>query len=118
GTIHLLDGKTLQEIDNYSIPEAIDPAFATGFGTMSVHEVAMDQAEDIGYLSWYDAGIRVIRFGPSGIEEVGHYIDVKATTSGASKPIGCLVTQLRRPISWAVTATAACGSSNTRVLSK
>ncbi|MEO7839327.1 MAG: hypothetical protein ABIU06_08255, partial [Anaerolineales bacterium] len=42
GTIHLLDGKTLQEIDNYSIPEAIDPAFATGFGTMSVHEVAMD----------------------------------------------------------------------------
>ncbi len=75
GTIHLLDAKTLQEIDNYSIPEAIDPAFAAGFGTMSVHEVATDKAENLGYLSWYDAGIRVIRFGESGIEEVGHYID-------------------------------------------
>nr|MBA2599932.1 hypothetical protein [Actinomycetota bacterium] len=51
GTIHLLDGRTLQEVDNYSIPEAIDPAFASGFGTMSVHEVAMDKAENLGYLS-------------------------------------------------------------------
>ena len=75
GTIHLLDAKTLEEIDNYSIPQAIDPAYASGFGTMSVHEVATDKAENLGYLSWYDAGIRVIRFGPSGIEEVGHYID-------------------------------------------
>lgn len=75
GTIHLLNAKTLQEIDNYSIPEAIDPAFASGFGTMSVHEVATDKAENLGYLSWYDAGIRVIRFGADGIEEVGHYVD-------------------------------------------
>jgi len=76
GTIHLLDAKTLEEIDNYSIPEAIDEAYASGFGTMSVHEVATDKAENLGYLSWYDAGIRVIRFGPDGIEEVGHYVDV------------------------------------------
>lgn len=75
GTIHLLDAKTLEEIDNYSIPEAIDEAYASGFGTMSVHEVATDKAENLGYLSWYDAGIRVIRFGADGIEEVGHYID-------------------------------------------
>lgn len=34
----------------------------------------MDKSENLGYLSWYDAGIRVIRFGPGGIEEVGHYI--------------------------------------------
>ena len=75
GTIHLLDGATLEEVDNYSIPEAIDPAYASGFGTMSVHEVAMDKAENLAYLSWYDAGIRVVKFGSSGIEEVGHYID-------------------------------------------
>ncbi|MEO6652559.1 MAG: hypothetical protein ABIP17_07875 [Ilumatobacteraceae bacterium] len=74
GTIHLLDGATLEEVDNYSIPEAIDPAFASGSGTMSVHEVAMDKAVDLAYLSWYDAGIRVVKFGSSGIEEVGHYI--------------------------------------------
>jgi hypothetical protein len=75
GTVHLLNANTLEEIDNYSIPQAIDPAFASGFGTMSVHEVATDKAENLGYLSWYDAGIRVIRFGPDGIEEVGHYVD-------------------------------------------
>ena len=75
GTIHLLDGATLEEVDNYSIPEAIDPAFASGFGTMSVHEVAVDKALDLAYLSWYDAGIRVVKFGSSGIEEVGHYVD-------------------------------------------
>jgi hypothetical protein len=74
GTIHLLDANTLQEVDNYSIPEAIDPAFASGSGTMSVHEVATDKSENLGYLSWYDAGMRVVRFGPGGIEEVGHYI--------------------------------------------
>ena len=36
----------------------------------------MDKQQDLAYLSWYDAGIRVVRFGPAGIEEVGHYIDV------------------------------------------
>ncbi len=77
GTIHLLNGTTLEEIDNYSIPEAIDPARASGSGTMSVHEVAMDKAQNLAYLSWYDAGIRVVRFGSSGIEEVGHYIDAR-----------------------------------------
>ena len=75
GTIHLLNAATLEEVDNYSIPEAIDPAFASGSGTMSVHEVAMDKALDLAYLSWYDAGIRVVKFGSSGIEEVGHYVD-------------------------------------------
>ena len=74
GTVHLLNADTLQEVDNYSIPQAIDPAYASGFGTMSVHEVATDKEENLGYLAWYDAGMRVIRFGPSGIEEVGHYI--------------------------------------------
>lgn len=76
GTVHLLNAATLEEIDNYAVPEGIDPAFASGFGTMSVHEVATDKAEDLGYISYYDAGLRVIRFGPGGIEEVGHYVDV------------------------------------------
>jgi len=75
GTIHLLNGTTLSEVDNYSIPEAIDPAYQSGFGSLTVHEVAMDKSENLGYLSWYDAGIRVVRFGAGGIEEVGHYID-------------------------------------------
>jgi len=76
GTVHLLNAGSLAEIDNYAVSEGIDPAFASGFGTLSVHEVATDKAEDIAYLSYYDAGLRVIRFGPDGIEEVGHYVDV------------------------------------------
>jgi len=75
GTVHLLNAATLEEIDNYAVSEGIDPAFASGFGTLSVHEVATDKAENLGYISYYDAGLRVIRFGSGGIEEVGHYID-------------------------------------------
>jgi hypothetical protein len=75
GTVHLLRAGSLQEVDNYAVSEGIDPAFASGFGTLSIHEVATDPAEDIAYFSYYDAGFRVARFGPGGIEEVGHYID-------------------------------------------
>ena len=75
GYVHLFDANTLQEIDTYAVSEALDPAFATGFGTLSVHEVATDIDSDLAYLSYYDAGLRVIKFGTSGIQEVGHYID-------------------------------------------
>lgn len=76
GYVRLLDAATLEEIDTYAVPEGIDPAFATGFGTLSVHEVATDKADDLAYISYYDAGFRVVRFGADGITEVGHYIDV------------------------------------------
>ena len=36
--------------------------------------MATDIDSDLAYLAYYDAGLRVIRFGPSGIQEVGHYI--------------------------------------------
>jgi len=75
GYVHLFDAATLTEIDTYAVPEALNPSFATGFGALSVHEVATDIDSDLAYLSYYDAGLRVIRFGPSGITEVGHYID-------------------------------------------
>ncbi len=75
GYVHLYDADTLQEIDTYAVAEALNPAFATGFGALSVHEVAVDIDSDLAYLSYYDAGLRVINFGPSGIQEVGHYID-------------------------------------------
>ncbi|MDQ4030151.1 MAG: hypothetical protein M3168_03825, partial [Actinomycetota bacterium] len=42
GFVRLLDAETLEEIDSYAVSEGIDPAFATGFGTLSVHEVATD----------------------------------------------------------------------------
>jgi hypothetical protein len=65
----------VERIDSYAIPEALDPAFAFGFGDLSIHEVAMDPGQNLAYSSYYAGGMRVFRFGEAGIEEVGHYID-------------------------------------------
>jgi len=75
GYVHLFNATTLQEIDTYAVAEGLDPDFATGFGNLTVHEVAVDIETDLAYLSYYDAGLRVIKFGPAGINEVGHFID-------------------------------------------
>ncbi len=76
GYVRLLDRKTMEQIDAYAVDEALDPAFAQGSGDLSVHEVAVDpRRSDLAYLSYYSAGLRVIRYGKDGIEEVGHYID-------------------------------------------
>ena len=75
GYIHLFNARTLAEIDTYAIPEALDPAFAEGFGALSVHEVATDPANNLVYVSYYAGGFRVLKFGKRGIEEVGHFID-------------------------------------------
>jgi hypothetical protein len=75
GYIHLFDAATLREIDTYAVPETKLEANASGSGTMSVHEVEFDHNANLAYLAWYDAGFRVIRYGPGGIEEVGHFID-------------------------------------------
>jgi hypothetical protein len=75
GYVRLLNARTMEEIDAYAIDEAMDPAFASGFGVLSVHEVAVDPFRPrVAYLSYYAGGLRVIRYGPTGIEEVGHYI--------------------------------------------
>ena len=82
GYVHLYgygSGK-FAELDTYAIPQAHDPAFASGFGDLSVHEVAMS-AEDarLAYFSYYAGGFRVARIDESGeepaLEEVGHFID-------------------------------------------
>jgi hypothetical protein len=75
GYVHLYDADTLEEIDTYAIPESLDPEFAEGFGDLSVHEVATDPKHDIGYISYYAGGFRVISFDKRrGIREIGHYI--------------------------------------------
>jgi hypothetical protein len=58
GYIHLFDANTLQELDQFAIPEAMDPAFATGFGDLSVHEVAADPLNPrLFYASYYAGGV-------------------------------------------------------------
>jgi hypothetical protein len=76
GYVHLHDGRTLKELGTYAVPEALDPAYASGFGDLTVHEVKTDprQGKDVAYFSYYAAGLRVATFGNKGIREVGHYI--------------------------------------------
>ncbi|HEU5143716.1 MAG TPA: PA domain-containing protein, partial [Dermatophilaceae bacterium] len=82
GYVHLFrnGGGKLQELDTYAIPQAHDPAYATGFGDLSVHEVATsEQVANRLYFSYYSGGFRVAEIRQQGkkaeIVETGHYID-------------------------------------------
>jgi hypothetical protein len=44
---------SISQVDTYAVPESQDPAFAEGFGDLSVHEVAMDpDRRGLAYLSY------------------------------------------------------------------
>jgi hypothetical protein len=77
GGSRLLDADSLEEIDQFYIDEASDPAFAVGFGDVDVHEVATGRGPDanLAYFAHYSGGIRVARFDATGIEEIGRLID-------------------------------------------
>ena len=79
GYVHLFrygSGK-MTELDTYAIPEAHDPAFASGFGDLSVHEAATSPTRaDLVYFSYYAAGFRVAKIAGGKLAEVGHFIDV------------------------------------------
>jgi hypothetical protein len=79
GYSRLLDAQAagLPELDQYWLPEAADPMFATGFGDVDVHEVATGRGPDadLAYYAHYSGGIRVARFDATAINEVGAFID-------------------------------------------
>jgi hypothetical protein len=63
-------------LDTYAIPEAMNPAFANGFGALSVHEVAVDPLDpSLAYLSYYAGGIRAIQIVNNSLVEVGSFLD-------------------------------------------
>jgi hypothetical protein len=77
---------TLTEVDTFAIPEAMNPAFATGFGALSVHEVATEKADaSRAFLSYYAGGIRALQIqctDPSDastcrLVQTGGYLDPK-----------------------------------------
>ncbi len=80
GYVHLYrndaSGK-LTELDTWAIPEAMNPANATGKGDLSVHEVATSSVDsNLAYFSYYSGGFRVAKINSSNkIEQVGHFID-------------------------------------------
>jgi hypothetical protein len=62
----------------------MNPAYATGFGDLSVHEVATDpQDPSLAYLSYYSGGLRAVQIqciNPADVAtcdlvEVGGYLD-------------------------------------------
>ena len=75
GYVHLYDATTMQDVDQYYIPESQDPAHAEGSGDLSVHEVATDPDRNLAYISYYAGGFRVVSYGSGGLKEVGRFID-------------------------------------------
>jgi len=75
GYVHQYNATTMQDVDQYALPEGQDPAYADGFGDLSVHEVATDPDRNLVYVSHYAGGFRVLSYGPGGLSEVGRYID-------------------------------------------
>ncbi len=78
GYVHLYrnGGGKLEALDTYAIPQAHDPAFARGFGDLSVHEVATSQkVANRMYFSYYSGGFRVAEIENDRIVEKGAYID-------------------------------------------
>ncbi len=78
GYVHLYRNGTgkLQELDTYAVATGMDPAYETGFGNQTVHEVAVSAKNpQLVYLSYYDAGLRVISLKGNKITEVGHFVD-------------------------------------------
>ena len=87
GYVHLYlrnADNSLTELDTFAIDEAHDPDFATGFGDLTVHEVATDpQDPSLAYLSYYSGGLRAVQIQCSDpadtstceLVEVGGYLD-------------------------------------------
>ncbi|HET7735691.1 MAG TPA: hypothetical protein VFK52_06935 [Nocardioidaceae bacterium] len=80
GYVHLysntLSGGKFPELDTYAIEEAHDEAFATGYGDLTVHEVATDpQHANRAYLSYYAGGLRSLEIQGTELVEVGGYLD-------------------------------------------
>ena len=66
--MHLFDAATLADLDTYAIPESMDPAYAFGFGDLSVHEVATDPTDpSLAYLSYYAGGLRAVQIQCGGV---------------------------------------------------
>jgi hypothetical protein len=75
------------EVGQIAIPQTADPAFASGFGDVDVHEVEVprgdpDEGGDnldtdkLAYFAWYSGGLRVANItNPANPQEVGRHID-------------------------------------------
>lgn len=84
GYAHLYRNGTgkLAKTDDYAIQEGVDDRWANRFGDLSIHEFAADPETNLGYISYYSGGLRVVRFGDGGMEETGRFIDQRPDGKG------------------------------------
>jgi hypothetical protein len=80
GYVHLfsntVSGGKFADLDTYAIDEAHDEAYATGFGDLTVHEVATHPVDPArSYLSYYAGGLRALEIQGTELVEVGGYLD-------------------------------------------
>ena len=76
GYVGLYDRETMELVDTWAIDEAQDPAYAIGYGDLSVHEVATSQQDpNIAYFAYYAGGFRVVEIQNGELVEVGGYLD-------------------------------------------
>ncbi|MDP9488329.1 MAG: hypothetical protein M3Q49_21520 [Actinomycetota bacterium] len=76
GYVQLFEGTTMEILDTYAVDEAHDEKYATGFGDLSVHEVATSAKNpNLGYLSYYSAGLRLVEIQDNKLVEVGAFLD-------------------------------------------
>ena len=88
GYVQLFNGRTLNHRGEYAVRESLDPRYATNFGDLSVHEVKTDpRGNYLGYISYYNAGARVVKFGPEGLREVGHFISGRGNNFWGTYPV-------------------------------
>ncbi|MGH2700828.1 MAG: PA domain-containing protein [Actinomycetota bacterium] len=88
GYVQFFDGETLDHIDAYAVDESLDPRYAKNFGDLSVHEVKTDpRGNYLGYVAYYNAGARVVKFNNKGIREVGHFIDGRGNNFWGTYPV-------------------------------
>ena len=77
GYLHLFDNRQgkLVELDTFAVREAMDDRYASRFGALSVHEVATSRMRDgLVYVSYYDAGFRVLKIKGDRLVPVGRFI--------------------------------------------
>jgi uncharacterized repeat protein (TIGR01451 family) len=74
GYLNLINADTMEHIDHYAIPEALDERYERGFGVLTIHEITTDPTGDVGYIAWYGGGFRVVDYSGGDLREVGRFI--------------------------------------------
>lgn len=120
GYFHLLDRASLDETGYYAPAQVYDPAFATGFGDLTMHNVEGDPTDgDVAFISWYSLGMRAVETGTGADitppKNDDGTADWDAATPAVNDYYGSNVTEVGRFIAadgsnfWGVTVTEVAG---------